>query len=379
MDLKLYSFFSGAGFFDLGFEQSGFNIEFVNEYSENFLSVYKYARKLMGYREPGKGYFNSDINGFIKGIGKNRIAEYVRDDKKNSILGFIGGPPCPDFSVAGKNKGFIGDNGKLTNSYKRVIIQQLPDFFLFENVKGLWATKKHREEYEKIKKSFIRKGYLLTEKLVNSLEYGVPQDRERIILFGIHRDVCRYDTNEMKQRLKDSFHWGNKEEYSLQRVKAIAWPNQDAYSEDYDRVCPVGIIEELTTEYWFQKNNVNNHVNAKDHFQPRKGKLKMETIFEGDVTRKSYKRLHRWRYSPTVAYGNNEVHLHPYKSRRISVAEALALQTLPAEFIIKPELSLTDKFKTIGNGVPFLMSKAIAEQIRIFLLEHINEDKIKGR
>ncbi len=42
-----------------------------------------------------------------------------------------------------------------------------------------------------------------------------------------------------------------------------------------------------------------------------------------------YKRLHRWRYSPTACYGNNEVHLHPYKPRRISVAEALAIQSLP--------------------------------------------------
>ncbi|MOA40776.1 Modification methylase HaeIII [compost metagenome] len=105
----------------------------------------------------------------------------------------------------------------------------------------------------------------------------------------------------------------------------------------------------------------------------------METINEGYVSRKSFKRLHRWRYSPTVAYGNNEVHLHPYKSRRLSVAEALAIQSLPPEFIVDPELSLTDKFKTIGNGVPYVMSYAIAMCIKRFLLKYVDENKIKDR
>ena len=95
----------------------------------------------------------------------------------------------------------------------------------------------------------------------------------------------------------------------------------------------------------------------------------MISIAEGDDSRKSYKRLHRWRYSPTVAYGNNEVHLHPYKARRLTVAEALALQSLPKEFSLPPEMSLTDKFKTTGNGVPFKLSSGIAKTIYDFLEE----------
>ncbi len=93
----------------------------------------------------------------------------------------------------------------------------------------------------------------------------------------------------------------------------------------------------------------------------------MEVIDEGDDSKKSYKRLHRWRYSPTVAYGNNEVHLHPYKTRRLSAAEALSLQTLPKEFELPPEMTLTDKFKTIGNGVPFMLSSGIAKTIHDYL------------
>lgn len=379
MELKIYSFFSGAGFLDLGFEHAGFKIEFVNEFNDSFMSVYQYARTILGSREPQLGFFNCDFNDFLKGAKKKLLSRNVETDKKGSLVGFIGGPPCPDFSIAGKNNGISGVNGKLTTSYKKIILQQVPDFFLFENVKGLWTTKKHKEEYEKIKKSFIRKGYVLTEKLVNSLEYGVPQERERIILIGIHRNICQYDLKEMKQRIKNTFRWGNKDEYSIQRVKAIAWPNQDVFIENSKTDFPKGISKELTVEHWFLKNDVYNHTNSLDYFQPQQGRSKMETINEGDVRGKSYKRLHRWRYSPTVAYGNNEVHLHPYKCRRISVAEALALQSLPAEFVVNPGLTLTDKFKTIGNGVPYLMSKGIAEQIRIFLFDHIDKNKIKDR
>lgn len=92
----------------------------------------------------------------------------------------------------------------------------------------------------------------------------------------------------------------------------------------------------------------------------------MKTVDEGDDSKKSYKRIHRWRYSPTVCYGNNEVHLHPYKARRLSVAEALALQSLPKEFELPKEMSLSNKFKTVGNGVPFLLAKGIAQTIQDF-------------
>ena len=95
----------------------------------------------------------------------------------------------------------------------------------------------------------------------------------------------------------------------------------------------------------------------------------MKVIPEGDDSKKSYKLLHRWRYSPTAAYGNNEVHLHPYKERRLSVAEALAIQSLPKEFSFPDNMTLTDMFKTIGNGVPFIMSSGIAKTIYSFLEE----------
>ena len=68
-----------------------------------------------------------------------------------------------------------------------------------------------------------------------------------------------------------------------------------------------------------------------------------------------------------ATYGNNEVHLHPYKSRRQSAAEALAIQSLPKEFELPSDMPPTHIFKTIGNGLPFLAAKHIAERVRAFL------------
>ena len=365
--MKIFSFFSGSGFLDLGFEKAGYEIELVNEYSPNFMKAYQYSRKSMGMRKPTYGYFNIDVNEFLTNR-KKELCKYVELARADgSLVGFIGGPPCPDFSIAGKQRGRDGENGKLSLSYINLIIEMKPDFFLFENVKGLWRTKRHREFFEELKNMLHTAGYKTTERLTNALEYGAPQDRDRILMFGILDSVIE---ERYKGKLDiDKFPWDKYQSYKLDDVKNYPWPNQDPYKENSVSKCPTGIPSELTVQYWFEKNDVTNHPNANDYFIPRAGIAKMEVIPEGDDSKKSYKRLHRWRYSPTVAYGNNEVHLHPYKTRRLSAAEAMALQTLPKEFCLPPEMSLTDKFKTIGNGVPFILANGIAKTIQDFLLK----------
>ena len=155
-------------------------------------------------------------------------------------------------------------------------------------------------------------------------------------------------------------------------VKKLPWPDKSHYNKGIPTSIPDGLIKELTVEYWWEKNDVVNHPNANMYFQPRAGIVRFETKDEGDVEKKCYKRLHRWRYSPTAAYGNNEVHIHPYLPRRISAAEALAIQSLPANFILPTDMTLSDAFKTIGNGVPFLLAKGIANSIFDFL-NHIKQ------
>lgn len=364
----IFSFFSGSGFLDLGFENEGFEISFVNEISSSFLEAYKYSRAKMNFPEPKHGYFNLDINTFLNGR-KPELLRLVTESKKDGhLVGFVGGPPCPDFSIAGKNKGSEGINGKLSLAYVNLIIDISPDFFLFENVKGLWSTARHKAFFEELKSKLKKAGYSTSERLCNALEFGVPQDRERVIMIGVKNKILRENISSSGELT--TFPWTKFIIHNAEVVKKLPWSNTNDFGKDLT-ISLSESMKALSVQYWFEKNDVENHPNSKSHFTPRSGIEKMRTVAEGDVSRKSYKRLHRYRYSPTAAYGNNEVHLHPYKERRISAAEAMAIQSLPKEFELPQEMSLTDMFKTIGNGVPFLLSEGIAKTIRFFLEDSV--------
>jgi DNA (cytosine-5)-methyltransferase 1 len=153
MKVKLFSFFSGAGFLDLGFETEGFSIAFVNEYFPAFLDAYKFSRKALKVDAPEHGYYGGSITDFTENVTLARkLKELVSESRRHdSLIGFIGGPPCPDFSVGGKNRGRHGENGRLSQTYAILICAQKPDFFLFENVKGLWLTKRHGSFFEERK------------------------------------------------------------------------------------------------------------------------------------------------------------------------------------------------------------------------------------
>lgn len=367
--IGIFSFFAGAGFLDLGFEQSGFyETLFVNEIHEPFMDIYKYSRKSMGIAVPKYGYCLSDVTSFLnQDVLKDMKVKVKSARNDHQLVGFIGGPPCPDFSVGGKNKGKDGENGKLSGTYTELICKIKPDFFLFENVKGLYRTLKHREFFELIKKKFQKAGYYLTEELINAIEYGAPQDRERIILVGFHKNIVKKLGMKVKDGHLVGFDWNANKLYLLKDIQGKSWPQITTYSENSVIPEPQNIIKELTVAYWFDKNDVDKHPNKDKYFTPRNGLQRFKEIPEGDDKKKSYKRLHRWRYSPTAAYGNNEVHLHPYKSRRISAAEALALQSLPKEFVLPDSITLSNMFKSIGNGVPYMAAKGLALNIHDFI------------
>ncbi|HEY9848763.1 MAG TPA: DNA cytosine methyltransferase [Leptolyngbyaceae cyanobacterium] len=368
---KIFSFFAGTGFLDLGFELNGFDIVYVNEIYSPFMQAYRYSRECLKLPTPEYGYHEIDITNLTKGEEALQLSYLIKDARKNTnIVGFIGGPPCPDFSIGGKNRGREGDNGKLSACYVELICQQQPDFFLFENVKGLWKTQKHRFFFEELKRKLIQSGYVLVERLINAIEYGVPQDRERIILIGFKINLLRYIGIKISQSgilPEATFPWSKYIKYPLNKVFTYNWPVSNSFAENSILSHPDRIPLPLTVEYWFNKNDVLNHPNAEHHFKPKAGLKRFVSVDEGDVAKKSFKRLHRWRYSPTACYGNNEVHLHPYKVRRLSVAEVLAIQSLPKNFVLPSNMSLTNMFKTVGNGVPYLASKGIAQTIFDFL------------
>lgn len=351
MPTQIFSFFAGVGFLDLGFQNVGFDIAFVDEYDKRCLQAYQYARRADAHK-PQYGYSHSDVREFLSDDVWNKIFPDYRQHE-DVLIGFIGGPPCPDFSTAGKNEGESGKNGQLTSVYVNLIIKRQPDFFLLENVKGLYQTKKHKEFYERVKRRLYKAGYTLFDTISNSLEYGAPQYRDRLFLIGFKRTRFGHRIN---------YEFGTHRIYCLKDIEKLNWPNITPFVENSVLEMPTGIIEELTVQYWFNQNDVQNHPNGIDVFNVKKQE-RFLTIPEGDSMGKSFKRLHRWRFSPTAAYGNNEVHLHPYFSRRISVAEALAVQSLPATFEIPNDLPLSAKFKMVGNGVPYLLALGIATEL----------------
>lgn len=146
-------------------------------------------------------------------------------------------------------------------------------------------------------------------------------------------------------------------------AKQLPWPSTSPFGSDVPE--PAGIPLGLTVNSLLS-GNVEDLPNGSEVFNAYSEKF--WRIAEGDVSGKSFKRLHRYRYSPTVWYGNNEVHIHPWKPRRLSVREALRIQTVPDEYVIPSEFSLTDKFKMIANGVPCGLAEYIARSIMVFAI-----------
>jgi DNA (cytosine-5)-methyltransferase 1 len=294
----------------------------------------------------------------------------------------IGGPPCPDFSVGGKNRGSSGENGRLTEVYANRILEIRPSFFLLENVPGLIRTAKHRAFLETVM-ARLGEEFFMDLRILNALEYGVPQDRERIFLFGLSRkwlstkQIKRLPPQNVSALIANArlphrhegqssdIHWFPWEHRQIfwNPKKSFLWPDTDELGSSPIR--PAAPIELMVGPLLLGGEATANLPNGRDCFAPYSKKFLQ--ILEGDVSKKSFKRLHRWRYSPAAAYGNNEVHLHPVEPRRITVREAMRIQTVPDRYALPETMPLSAKFKTIGNGVPVKLASAIATTIRFVL------------
>jgi DNA (cytosine-5)-methyltransferase 1 len=242
----------------------------------------------------------------------------------------------------------------LTRVYFDLIRDAQPDWFVFENVKGLFRTKRHREFFDEMRNAIRSAGYRTDERLINAIEYGAPQDRDRIIVIGVRSQLL---SGPEKLRLD----WKKQVLFERSVLDDANWPVENPFGTKSSR--PRGVPAELTVSHWFDRNDVASHPNGGHAFPPRQVLKIFESVAEVDDKKKSYKRLHRHRYSPTACYGNNEVHLHPTLPRRISVAEALALQSLPRAFELPADMTLSAMFKTVGNGVPYLAALGIARTV----------------
>jgi DNA (cytosine-5)-methyltransferase 1 len=244
-----------------------------------------------------------------------------------------------------------------------------PKFFLFENVKGLISTGKHREFLFGELWKLEQKGYAIDYIVLNALNLGLPQNRERLFVVGVKRSLIRklYATNIAKAQ-RFWFPWPVDARFKDAKTR-FPWPGTSPFGEIPKK--PEGIPDELTVGPLVMDQELLSALpNGTEAFEPYSEKFKK--IPEGDDSKKCFKRLHRYRYSPTAAYGNNEVHLHPSLPRRLTVREALRIQTVPDTFKLPPDLTLSTKFKLIGNGVPVEMARSVGLALAKFLLGNVS-------
>lgn len=183
--LKIISLFSGAGGLDIGFENAGFSISVAVEADPACCETLHANRPLLPI-----------INERIENLAVEDILRVAELKPLEAAL-VIGGPPCQSFSLAGLRKGLDDDRGKLLFEYVRIVRGALPFGFVLENVKGLgnWDSGRAlRVLIDELSKPIDYNGkqykYTIAEpRILNAVDYGVPQYRERIVIVGNRRNL----------------------------------------------------------------------------------------------------------------------------------------------------------------------------------------------
>jgi len=177
--MKVISLFSGAGGLDIGFKQAGFEIIAAVESDPACCNTLrKNSPDLMVFEEDISKIKGKDI---LKAIGL----------KRSEVALVIGGPPCQSFSLAGKRMGLNDERGSMILEFSRLVHEILPEAFVMENVKGMLNWEKGRaiktvldEFYKPVRYMNKKYRYDVSYSILNAVDYGVPQKRERLFIVG---------------------------------------------------------------------------------------------------------------------------------------------------------------------------------------------------
>jgi DNA (cytosine-5)-methyltransferase 1 len=329
--MKIASFFTGAGGLDLGFEKAGFEIIYANENDKKIFSTFE--------------------KNFPKTKLDKRSITKVESEDVPDCDGIIGGPPCQSWSEAGALRGINDLRGQLFFDFIRIIKDKQPKFFLAENVSGMLAPR-NADALKGIVDLFRQCGYVVSYKLLNASDYGVPQDRKRVIFVGIRNDL-------------------NTE---------FVFPKTTT-NLDEDKITLKDCIYDLA----------DNAIPAQTKNYANNGKCKILNheymIGSFSPIYMSRNRVRPWdKVSYTIQAGGRHAPIHPqapemvhvgknkkifkegFESfyRRLSVRECARIQTFPDtfEFVYN---NVTDGYKMIGNAVPVEFAKILASQFKEIL------------
>jgi DNA (cytosine-5)-methyltransferase 1 len=298
--------FAGCGGLSLGFESAGF---YTIGYEMEASAVATYNKNLKGVC-----YTEKLFPGF----------EYP--DFKYDVV--IGGPPCQPFSVGGYQNG-INDSRNGFPIFVDAIKRIMPSIWMFENVRGMLYSNK--EYFHSIISELEDLGYNISYKLVNAVDYGVPQNRERVIVVG---------------------HNGN---FSFPQKHASKTTTGQAIGDLIETIKDESkILTKSMDDYILKYEIASKCVNPRDLYLDRPSRtLTCRNIAAstGDMMR---------------------VKLKDGRRRRISVREAARLQSFPDWFEF--EGNETQRYNQIGNAVPPLLSFQVAKEIASYL-EAYGEDE----
>ena len=237
--MKVLSLFSGIGAFEKALDRLNIDYELVA-----FSEIDKYATKSY-----------CAIHGVDESMNLGDITKVDENSLPKDIDLITYGFPCQDISLAGKQKGMFNDDGTQTRSglffeALRIIEATKPKIAIAENVKNL-TGKKFKEQFELVLKSLEEAGYSNYWKVLNAKDYGIPQNRERVFIISIRKDIDKgFEFPEpfpLKLRLKDmlddevdeSFYISDERTKSLQReMLDVCQYKREGHPREYNEVSP---------------------------------------------------------------------------------------------------------------------------------------------
>ena len=327
MNRSVVALFSGCGGLDLGFTQAGFDITWANEYDKNIWETYEknHVDTILDKRD-------------IRNISTKEIPD---------CIGIIGGPPCQSWSEAGTQKGIEDERGQLFLDYIRILEDKQPLFFLAENVSGM-LQQKHSKAFNDITNSFKNAGYSISCQLINAKDYGIPQDRKRVIIVGYRNDLGgKFDFNLLKKvKAVSSL------ENTIWDLKESALPALTTQKTN-GKNCTMSNHEYMIGDFssiYMSRNRVRSWNEPSFTIQAGGRQAPIHPQANKMISVAKDKRV----FDPSS--------LHPY--RRLSVRECARIQTFPDNFKFYYK-NLADGYKMIGNAVPVDLACEIAEVIKM--------------
>lgn len=326
---RVVSLFAGAGGLDLGFKDAGFTIAVAIDLAPGAIRTHK----------RNFPWTHSEVGDLIKLQPKGVLEIVKKVIPLGERIAVIGGPPCQGFSRANSASLASDPRNKLPKLYVDIVqtLQQAytVEFFVFENVLGI-RDKKHLDTFNALKTDLKALRFDVTEQELCAVDFGVPQNRRRIILSGLR---FGQGYGEIKPRKRAGF-------------KTV----REA-------------IGNLAPPKYFQRGlNPEEFPEHPNHWtmQPKSARFSNPEAYTSEG-RRSFKRLKWEEASPTIAFGHREIHVHPNGRRRLSIYEALLLQGFPPSFVLEGNLS--EQVAQVSNAVPPPLARSVANAVKLALRE----------